>query len=292
MAREAHLMTLVRTTTLIAVAVGLVVSLEPTRLKAAELASDWSQGKRESKARLLAGTLAEKPMAAVEIVLADGWKTYWRSPGDAGGVPPVFNWSKSENLAKATVLYPVPNRYSEKDGDTLGFKGAVMFPVAVTPKDAGKAVNLTLVIEYGICREVCIPVEAELTVVIPPGNANPLPDAAVHALERVPRVAAERRRNDPKLIKSEVKLDGPNPSLAIEVEFPGGTANAAAYIESSKGDFIPLPKMGSAKPAGNGRLRFEVDLTGAVDPADIRGKDAIVTLVSDFGLSEATFKFE
>lgn len=285
-------MTLVRAYCLTAAAFCLALLEGPTLLIAGELASDWSQGKRESKARLLAGTLSGKPMAAVEIVLADGWKTYWRSPGDGGGVPPVFNWSKSENVAKATVLFPVPNRYSDKDGDTLGFKGAVIFPVAVTPKDSTKPVNLTLVVEYGICREVCIPVEAELSVVIPAGDGSLLPDAAVRALERVPRLADARRPNDPKLIKSEVRLDGPNPSIAVEAEFAGDTANAAVYIESSKGDFIPLPKLGSGKPSGPGRLRFEIDLTGTVDPADIRGKDAIVTLLSDFGLSEATFKFE
>ena len=89
-----------------------------------------------------------------------------------------------------------------------------------------------------------------------------------------------------------MKLDGPRPSISIEAEFPGGAADAAIYVESSGGEFIPLPKLGSAKLVGPDRLRFEIDLTGAVDPADIRGKDAKVTLVSAQGLTEATFKFE
>ena len=81
-------------------------------------------------------------------------------------------------------------------------------------------------------------------------------------------------------------------SIAIEAEFPGGTANAAVYVESAGGDYIPLPKLGSGTAAGADKLRFEIDLTGAVDPADIRGKDAKVTLVSALGLTEATFKLE
>ena len=292
MAREARLMSMVRSYAFKAAAVCLALCAQGVCAEANELASAWSEGKRESKARLVAGSVSGQSMAAVEIVLSEGWKTYWRVPGDAGGVPPVFNWSKSQNVASAKVLYPVPTRFADKDGDTLGFKGSAIFPVVVTPKDATQQVDLVLVLEYGICREICIPVEAELTVSIPAGDTGPLPAAVTAALDRVPRAVGARRSNDPILTKTEVRLDGPHPSIAIEAEFPGGTANAAVYVESAGGDYIPLPKLGSGKAAGTDTLRFEIDLTGAVDPADIRGKDAKVTLVSALGLTEATFKFE
>lgn len=285
-------MTMVRSNVLKAAAAGLALLSSAKWSVAGELASPWSDGKRQSKARLVAGTVAGKPAAAVEIVLSEGWKTYWRVPGDAGGVPPAFDWSKSENVESAKVLFPAPTRFTDKLGDTLGFKGTATFPVVVTPKDATKPVSLALVLEYGICRELCIPVEAELTLIVPAGDAGPMPAAVTAAWERVPRMSNARRPMDPKLIKAEVKLDGPNPSLAIEAEFPGGTTNAAIYVESSSNDYIPLPKLGSAIPAGADRLRFEIDLTGAVDPAGIRGKDAKVTLVSAQGQTEATFKFE
>ena len=259
---------------------------------ASDLASAWSEGKAETKARLVAGAASGKPMAAVEIELAEGWKTYWRFPGDAGGVPPMFNWEKSENVGSVKVLYPQPKRFSDKAGDTLGYKGSVAFPVVVEPKDASKPLSLKLTLEYGICREVCVPVETELNVEIPAGDTSALPASVTTALDHVPRSSQMLRPGDPKLIKTEAKLEGLNPSLVIEAEFPGGTAKADAYIESPEGFYIPLPKAGSGKDAGKDRLRFEIDLTGAVDPADIKGKDAKVTLVSEHGLSEATFKLE
>ena len=285
-------MTMARLFAYLAAAFSLGMSVGAVCASANEVASAWSENKRGSKARLVAGLQAGKPLAAVEIVLGEGWKTYWRVPGDAGGIPPMFNWSKSENLATAKVLYPVPTRFTDKDGDTLGFKGAAIFPVAITPKDATKPINLVLTLEYGICREICIPIEAEFSVVIAPDDAAMLPPTVIAALERVPRETYARRPSDPKLTKVEVKLDGPRPSISIEAEFPGGAVDAAIYVESSGGEFIPLPKLGSAKLVGPDRLRFEIDLTGAVDPADIRGKDAKVTLVSAQGLTEATFKFE
>jgi DsbC/DsbD-like thiol-disulfide interchange protein len=264
----------------------------PLTSQATEIASAWSEGKTETKARLIAGTAASKTVAAVEIQLADGWKTYWRFPGDGGGVPPMFDWGKSDNVASVRVLYPQPKRFADTAGDTLGYKGLAVFPLIVEPKDATKPVTLKLSLDYGICREVCVPVEAALAVDIPVSGTTEMPAHVLAAIDHVPRTGQELRANDPRVIKVEVKLDGAAPSLAIEADYPGGIANADAYIESPEGFYIPLPKVGSAKEVGQNRLRFEIDLTGAVDPADIKGKDAKVTLVSDKGLSETTFKLE
>ncbi len=260
------------------------------RAQAAELATAWNAGKPETKSRLLAGVAAGKAMAAVEIELADGWKTYWRFPGDAGGLPPSFDWSKSDNVASVKVLYPAPKRFTDAAGDTLGYKDRVIFPVEIEPKDATKPVTLVLAMDYGICRDVCIPVDSALTLPIPTGNIAPLAAAALASLEQVPRQTP--RATDPKLIKTDVKFDATPPIIAIEAEFPGGVAKAEAYVESPSGYYIPLPKSGSAKDVGKDRLRFEIDLTGAVEPADIKGKTAIVTLLSSQGASQTAIKLD
>ena len=273
-----------------AIICGLALSAISPAL-AQDHATAWTTGKSETKARLITGNNGGRPMAAVEIQLADGWKTYWRMPGDGGGVPPGFNWDKSTNVASATVLYPVPTRFADKAGDTLGYKGSAIFPVQLTAKDPSKPMSLVLTLDYGICRDICVPVDAELTLDIAPGDAEALPSSVTEALERVARPAKSLRPNDPRLTKSEVFLDTPKPSLAFEAEFPGGTANATAYVENSDGTYMPLLKPDAAKIVAPGKLRFELDLAG-VDIADIRGKDAKITLVSEQGLSEATFKLE
>lgn len=264
---------------------------------AAEFATAWSTGKAETKARLLAGdapsqSASKLVTAAIEITLAPGWKTYWKFPGDAGGVPPLFDWAKSENLKSAKVLFPAPSRITDKTGDLLGYTDAVILPVAIEPADASKPVALRLTAEYGVCRDICIPVSAELSLDVPASGRLALPAAVATALEKVPRAADHRRKDDPKLLKAEAKLDGDKPTLAIDAEFPGGASKADVYVESPDGYYIPLPKAQSAKELGGGRLRFEIDLTGAVELQQIRGKLATVTMVSERGLSEATFKIE
>ena len=68
----------------------------------------------QSSARLVSavsgvGTLAALPLG-LDITLKPDWKTYWRSPGDAG-FPPEVTFDGSENLGTATLAYPTPHRF-------------------------------------------------------------------------------------------------------------------------------------------------------------------------------------
>lgn len=282
-----------------AAAVAIAALASGAALAAQGLTTAWSTGNPEARARLVAGdpppgapAAALTPVAAIEVELQPGWKTYWRFPGDAGGVPPVFDWSRSQNVRSAKVLFPAPQRIKDVTGDILGYTNVVTLPVVVEPLDSTKPVALKVTMEYGVCREICIPVTAEFSLDVPATARGPLPASVAAALDKVPRTAERRLTDDPKLVKTEVNLAGDKPSLAIEAEFPGGTAGADVYVESPNGYYIPLPKPRSAKDLGGGRLRFEIDLTGAVEPDQIRGKDAVVTIVSDRGLAEASFRFE
>src|SRR4029077_13039170 len=86
----------------------------------ADDASPWSEDSR-SAIRLIAGSYkpATALRAGVEIKLQPGWKTYWRYPGDSG-VPPRFDFSGSENLKSAKVLYQAPHLLIDDAANTLG----------------------------------------------------------------------------------------------------------------------------------------------------------------------------
>src|SRR5215813_14250428 len=153
-------------------------------------ASTWFE-LLNARARLIGGAPAVRGatsyLAGVEIALDEGWKTYWRMPGDAG-VPPNFDWSGSSNVAAVTVLYPAPRRMSEPAADTVGYKHEVLFPVEVVPKDASQPVRLALAVEFGVCREICIPAEARLSLALTPAQMASTPSPAMlAALEKVPR---------------------------------------------------------------------------------------------------------
>ncbi len=244
---------------------------------ATEIASDWVEG-HNSRARLIGGA----DMAGIELQLPEGWKTYWRSPGDAGGVPPAFDWSGSENLESAEVLYPAPKRFSDQSGETVGYKGDVTFPVRLKPKDPSKPIDVKISMDYGVCKDICIPAEAKLALTLPPGT--PMPEDLVEALTKVPAPLKARREGDPVLKRSAAELDGAKPRLVLETEFPAGAEHADVFIDAPDGLYVPLPK--KVADDGKGLLTFEVDLSRDVDLAALKGKPLTVTIVSDKGQSE------
>src|SRR6478736_9091804 len=122
--------------------------------------SPWSDDVR-SATRLVAGggkSGDAQLRAGVEIKMQPGWKTYWRYPGDSG-VPPHFDFSGSDNLKEAKVLYPAPHLFTDETGQSLGYKDDVILPIAVTPENAGKPVRLRVKIDYAVCEKLCVPAE-------------------------------------------------------------------------------------------------------------------------------------
>jgi DsbC/DsbD-like thiol-disulfide interchange protein len=225
-------------------------------------------------------------LAGVEIALAEGWKTYWRTPGDAG-VPPVFDWTGSSNVGSIKVLYPAPKRMAEAGGEVIAYKQAVLFPIEVKPRDPARPVTLKLALEFGICREICIPATASFDLVLAPGRAGaPAPEIAA-ALEQVPRPQAGRRPGDPEIKRVAVDREGSVPRLIIEAAFGGGGKGADVFVEAPEGLYVPLPKRSGT--GSGGIVRFETELAGGLDK-DLKGKTLTLTLIGEAGASEAEWR--
>jgi DsbC/DsbD-like thiol-disulfide interchange protein len=256
-----------------------------------------------ARARLIGGAPAvpgaTSYLAGVEIALDEGWKTYWRMPGDAG-VPPNFDWSGSSNVAAVTVLYPAPKRMSEPAADTVGYKHAVLFPVEVVPKDASLPVRLALDLEFGVCREICIPAEAKLSLALTPREMTSQPSPAMlSALEQVPRTTASRHAEDPRVTRASAFLEGGEPHLVVVARFPKGDRGADLFVEAPEGLYVPMAKRvpnpssaGEARPeadSGNDLVHFEIDLARTGNARELKGKSLRLTLVSEAGASETSW---
>src|ERR1700688_2732996 len=135
-----------------------------------EEASPWS-GDQRSAVRLLAAVRDENGAstilrAGLEIKLSEGWKTYWRYPGDSG-VPPRFDFSRSDNVEAVTVLWPAPTKFDDgAGGNSLGYHDQVVLPLRVVAKNTDKPVTLRADVNYAVCEKLCIPVEASAELAI------------------------------------------------------------------------------------------------------------------------------
>jgi DsbC/DsbD-like thiol-disulfide interchange protein len=269
---------------------------------AGPLASDWVEG-HNVRTRLIAGSAAAPShfVAGLEMELADGWKTYWRTPGDAGGVPPEFDWSGSTNVAEIHVSYPAPMRMTDRAGNTIGYKKHVVFPVYVLPEKADQPVTLKLQFTFGVCHDICVPSEGTYDITIPASNRLPAPAALTEAMKRVPVIETsdgnaridggpDEVANAPRLAKVATSLGSPSPTVTMHVTFPKGIAGADVFVEGPAGEFVPLPA--NKGLAGENTLIFEIDLTQGADVAALKGKELRATIVSDGAQSEKSFVLE
>ncbi len=108
---------------------------------------------------------------ALDITLAPGWKTYWRAPGE-GGIPPLFNWSGSENLVGLEVSFPVPGVFAQNGLRSYGYESRVTLPFFATPGRKEDDIALRGQIELGVCYDICIPVQVDLTATLPVGGSR------------------------------------------------------------------------------------------------------------------------
>ena len=96
--------------------------------------------------------------AALRVRLAEGWKTYWRSPGDAG-IPPQVSWKGSRNVGQVAFTWPTPQVFDTAGMRTIGYHDEMILPVEITPERPGAPLRLRGAMQLGVCKDVCIPSE-------------------------------------------------------------------------------------------------------------------------------------
>src|SRR3569832_608023 len=116
------------------VAARVVVSAVVTGLAPAAWALDASPWQRDDhttnqqQAKTRSGAVL---LGGIAFQLQPGWKTYWRTPGDSG-VPPRFDFSKSDNIDAVTVLWPAPMKFDDgAGGHSLGYRDQFVLPLRI-----------------------------------------------------------------------------------------------------------------------------------------------------------------
>ena len=105
-------------------------------------------------------------IAAIDIKLEEGWKTYWRVPG-IGGIAPILNWEKSKNIKNISLIWPKPNIYNEYGLQTIGYKDELLLPIQIQPIDKKQPIHLSITIDFGICSDVCVPIQTSVEEKLP-----------------------------------------------------------------------------------------------------------------------------
>ncbi len=154
---------------------------------AADVSSEWQVDQYAKTRLVLEEITADHVKIGLEIVMEDGWHTYWRAPGDAG-LPPNFDWAGSVGVDDDNVVvgWPWPIEFRDFDYQTFGYEGRVILPITVplaaSLVDSQAQINLKL--NYGVCDEVCIPLSAQLS--LPIGSSDQPATDLTQWRDRVP----------------------------------------------------------------------------------------------------------
>jgi DsbC/DsbD-like thiol-disulfide interchange protein len=230
-------------------------ALSPVIEVRAQDASPWLRD-GHSAVRLLAGSRSGAVLlGGIAFQLQPGWKTYWRTPGDSG-VPPRFDFSKSENVEAVTVLWPAPLKFDDgAGGHSLGYHDQIVLPLRIVAKNTDKPVTLRADINYAVCEKICIPVEANAELAF--NSVASTEDSALFAaLDTVPKPASVGDPN-PLSIR-DVKREGKSTVLVDVVSPDDRVVNL--FVEGPTPDWgLPVPKLLEHNPPGVRRFAFELD---------------------------------
>lgn len=170
--------------------------------------------------------------AGVLVELEPGWKTYWRVPGDTG-IPPQFDWTGSRNIGAIEVGYPVPSRFQDAGGESIGYHGQVLFPLSVKPGKPDEMVQLQLNMFFAACNAICIPATAKAGLLLNSSTMNPL---LQNWQRRVPRVLAAGEAPSVTALRIETLRDKPMLVLSL-----AGAAQDI-FVESATAAYFGKPQ--------------------------------------------------
>jgi len=221
-----------------ALAAVLAAALAVLALPAAAAEGGWD-GTRTVEGRLIAavgatGDLAEIA-AGVELAMAPGWKTYWRSPGDAG-LPPRLDWAGSSNLADADLRYPAPHRFTLFGLETFGYDGRVVLPVRLRPETPGAPLDLRLGLDLLVCSDICVPERLDLALALPAGPAAVGSAEAANLIARAEAaVPGDGVAHGLEIVRTGVAGSGPRPELVVVAAAREPFADPDLFAEPGSG---------------------------------------------------------
>ena len=256
--------------------------LASATVPAGAVIGEWL-GEGNARVRFLAaGVDSDGRIAAgVEIRLKPGWKTYWRSPGDAG-IAPLTDFSASSNIGgPVEIEFPVPHRFDDGYSITNVYEEHVVLLVNAPTIDVAAKTSLALAMDIGVCAEICIPEHYEMRLDLAPGESDPragailaearttLPGKAVPGVFGVGHIVrtggADKRPIfeigivGPEMTNAEVFVEGPNDWYPSPPKLLSEDGVRATYS-------VVFSRLGAKTPIGGNKFRVTItSAQGAIE---------------------------
>ncbi|CNI64037.1 protein-disulfide reductase DsbD family protein [Yersinia mollaretii] len=208
------------------------------------------------------------------VQLENGWKTYWRSPGE-GGIAPTIAWESP--LSAVKWFWPVPQRFDVSGISTQGYHEQVMLPMVISgalPKMLSGTLTLST------CSNVCIltdyPFSLNLSSPVSAENQQQFAHDFAQAMGQVPIANA---------LTKQIQVGYGNGEVQIQALRDEGWQQPALFFDTLDDAELGKPIV---SVQGN-QLSVRVPATDGwgEGAADLRGKP-LTMVITDAGLAQET----
>jgi DsbC/DsbD-like thiol-disulfide interchange protein len=111
--------------------------------------------------------------------LEKGWHVYWVNPGDSGE-PPRVRWELPAGITAGALKWPTPRHLGTTSIVDYGYEDAVtlIVPIRASPSlTPGTPIRIGADVKVLVCREMCIPGKAQISLMMPVKAQTPASDA-------------------------------------------------------------------------------------------------------------------
>lgn len=222
--------------------------------------------------------------AALQIEPQPGWITYWREPGQSG-IPPQVTLAPESSVTLEKTSYPTPKQITVGNIQEIGYDAPVTLPLDFRIEGKVPA-KLELTAFIGLCKDICIPFQAEYSLVLP---ADEQPTAHELALLDAAKASLPQAPSSDFALQSH-SLSADAKTLALRLTLPEATGEAPTiYVTGPAG--YAFFQQAKAKREGNA---YSADITIGKLPKnyDIKGKTWGILVVDGDRAMETTLALE
>ncbi|MGC4408105.1 MULTISPECIES: protein-disulfide reductase DsbD domain-containing protein [Rhizobium] len=266
---------------MVAAAIGLV-SLFPA-MPSLAASSDWALNEGGRMRLILLPKEADGTRhGALVIEPKQGWITYWKEPGDVG-IPPAITPAPGAAYTVERVGFPVPKVLTNGDMTDVGYDHPVTLPI--TLKNAPDDTAVTLSAFVGVCQNICIPFQADLSV--PPdedGIANSVETALVRSAQaQVPPGPS------PEFHVVDHQLGADQRELVVRLKMPADAVSPKAFVSGPSGHVFTHSV---ASRGADGETVLTLPIGKLPKKYKIAGKQWGILVVSGDRTMETTLAFD
>ena len=213
--------------------------------------------------------------ALLHVELDEGWKTYWRSPGE-GGIPPTFDWSESSNINDIEWRWPVPSRYSIQGIDTVGYQGSLTFPLMIQLSPDARQAHISGTLTMSSCTTVCVLTDYPIDLHV---DLDTLTVDSDRAFAFNPAMGKVPREYDSNNVKQAIWSDA-NQRVQLTIERDSGWQEPQLFIHSNNEALADAEFSSPNIQVEGNTLTANIEVSHWLELPDLSGAELIAT-VSD-----------